>query len=103
MTRVLVVGAGTHSLGRAIASALNDLAVKVVVACEQPISGLTFTDMAYYSDHRRTAQYKKALRDQAKYNEAGIQQRRKTLTKFHAEKRARMAHKQATKRRNWFV
>ena len=103
MTRVLVVGAGTHNLGRAIASALSDLAVKVVVACEQPINGLTFADMAYCSDHRRTAQYKKALRDQAKYNEAGIQQRRKTLTKFHAEKRARMAHKQATKRRNRFV
>ena len=102
MTRVLVVGAGTHSLGRAIANVLSDLAVKVAVVCEQPTNVFT-SDMAYRNDHRRTAQYKKALRNQAKYNEAGIQQRRKTLTKFHAEKRARMAHKQATKRRNRFV
>lgn len=102
MTRVMVIGAGHHSLGRAIANALSDLAVKVSVACVPP-AGFCLNDPLYREDYQRTEQYKKTMRNQAKQNEAGIQQRRKTLAKFHKEKRARMAHKQATKRRSRFV
>lgn len=101
MTRVMVIGAGSHSLGRAIANALSDLAVKATVACLPSEPCMAY--MTYSEDYQRTEHYKKSMRDQARYNEAGVQQRRKALAKFHKEKRARMAHKQATKRRNRFV
>lgn len=103
MSRVLIVGSG-RGIGMSIANALRDLSIKVVVTtCEPPVHALHVHDPYIRLSYRYTEQYKREMREQARYHEAGIQQRRKALTKFHQEKRARMAHKQATKRRNRFV
>lgn len=105
MTRVMVIGAGRQRLGLAIAAALSEAAMKVTLVCPSESGMYTFNLSCSYrtDDYRRTEQDKKVMRDQARYNEAGVQQRRKALAKFHKEKRARMAQKQATKRRNRFV
>lgn len=100
MTRVLVVS--NNSLVRAIAEALNDLAIKVVSAYpeQDTISNFYISHSVNYSYPKR---YKSMMHRQAKFNEAGIQQRRKDLTKFHEEKHDRMTRKLATKRRSRFV
>ena len=105
MKRVLVVGACHNRLSRALVEALSDMAMKVVTVSDYHNTGVYTLDMCYQTalGERRTEQHKRAWREHARYLQAGIQQRRKDLTKFHQEKRARMAHKQATKRRSRFV
>ena len=104
MTRVMIIGAGSHVVSRAIVEAMRDMALKVVT-CVPVETGVYALDLCCATTglHRQSEQHKKAMREHFEYAHAGIQQRRKALTKFHQEKRARMAHKQATKRRNRFV
>lgn len=100
MTCVLIVA--NNSLVKAIAEALNNLAIKVVSAYpeQDTISNFYISHSVNYS---YPEQYKSMMRRQAKFNESGIQQRRKALTKFHEEKHDRMTHKLSTKRRSRFV
>lgn len=104
MNRVMVIGAGNHSLSRALVAALSDLAMKVAVVTPAETGMYTFDlHCRTMNGHSQTEQHKRAVREHFAYAQAGIQQRRKALTKFHQEKRAKMAHKQATRRRNRFV
>ena len=104
MNSVMVIGAGSHCLSRALVEALSDLALKVVVATPGDTGAYTFNLHCHtVNGYSQTEQHKRAMREHFKHVHAGIQQRRKALTNFHQEKHSRMAHKQATKRRNRFV
>jgi hypothetical protein len=107
MINVTIVG-GVQSLivdGASLFNNCTDTLINLVL--EDTISVDRLPDPCacgeFDDGYERSAYYKSAMRRQAKYNEAPVQQRRKALAKFHKEKRVGMARKQAQKRHSRFV